>query len=78
MSSDSAQYHYVDFDVDTIHHDQFELSDYPREKDGIQQLSIVGWDFESFYYKQERYLREMNALRDVTIHHWEPGSADNE
>ncbi|KAK7999611.1 hypothetical protein PG990_012211 [Apiospora arundinis] len=78
ISSDSAQYHYVDFEVDTISLAQCDLGDYPREHKWIQQLSIVCWDTESYFHKHQLYLREMPALKDLTIHHWETGPGDHD
>ncbi|KAK8000935.1 hypothetical protein PG991_013157 [Apiospora marii] len=78
MSSDSAQYHYVDFEVDTIHLDQFELGKYPREQHWIQQLSIMGWNSELIFYKHGLHLEDMTVLKNVTIHDCESLNGDNE
>ncbi|KAK8029609.1 hypothetical protein PG993_010900 [Apiospora rasikravindrae] len=73
----SGQYQYVNFAVDTVHLYQYYLDSHPLEAPQIQWLAVGGRDSESFFYNHKRHLRDMSALKLVTIHHREPGPVDN-
>ncbi|KAK8112849.1 hypothetical protein PG984_013375 [Apiospora sp. TS-2023a] len=79
MISDSAQYHYVNFEIDTIHLDQLDLVDrYPREHHWIQQLSVCVWNAEEFMYGHGYHLADMTALKSVTVNNCDTLEGDRE
>lgn len=70
----TSQHTWVNFDIDTIRMAQSHFGKYPEEESLIQLLVVVGEDADLFHMKHARHLRQMVALRDVTIFditHWE-------
>lgn len=63
----TSKHTWVNFDIDTIRIAQSHFGKYPQEESLIQLLVVVGEDADLFHMKHARHLRQMLALRDVTI-----------